>query len=311
MITANFKLVTLNYFEFEGYGRLKNLLKKYIEFNPISKNELVLAYPHPRENPNGKTIYHTVFEADKLPDKWVEPANQADALIVPAPFVKEVFRNSGVNVPIYVIPEGTDEWEPFPAPVGEFTFLHFDATSENYRKGTDLVIRAFLDLFANREGFRLIIKGHDRERPEEKRYPNIKYIYKTLPREELTNLMEKAHCFVFPSRGEGFALPPLEMMAHGVPTIVSDNSAMSAYAQYAIPVKTERLIPSQYDIWECEGHWFEPSLEDLKEKMLMVYYNYEREKKRAMANRKKLKKIYDFKIVAKQIVDTVHKIIND
>jgi hypothetical protein len=310
MIKANFKLITLNYFEFEGYGRLKNLLKKHIDFNPVAKDEMVLAYPHPRDNPNGKTIFHTVFEADKIPDKWVEPANQADALIVPAPWVKEIFENSGVIAPIHVIPEGTDEWERFPTPYGDFTFLHFDATSENYRKGTDLVIRAFLDLFANKQGVRLILKGHAREHPEEKRYPNIQYVYRTLPRIELNMLMEKAHCFIFPSRGEGFGLPPLEMMAHAVPTIVSDNSAMSAYAKYAIPIKTEKLIPSQYDIWECDGHWFEPSIDDLKEKMLMVYHNYEREKKRAIANRKKLMKIYDFRIVANQIVNTVHKIIN-
>jgi glycosyltransferase involved in cell wall biosynthesis len=39
-------------------------------------------------------------------------------------------------------------------------------------------------------------------------------------------LMRRAGVFVFPSRYEGFGLPPLEAMALGVPTVVSDAGAL-------------------------------------------------------------------------------------
>ena len=39
-------------------------------------------------------------------------------------------------------------------------------------------------------------------------------------------LMKRAHAFVFPSRYEGFGLPPLEAMRLGVPTIVSTAGAL-------------------------------------------------------------------------------------
>ncbi len=48
-----------------------------------------------------------------------------------------------------------------------------------------------------------------------------------LPDEVLPSLYRLADLFVFPSKYEGFGLPPLEAMACGVPTIASDAPAMS------------------------------------------------------------------------------------
>jgi glycosyltransferase involved in cell wall biosynthesis len=42
----------------------------------------------------------------------------------------------------------------------------------------------------------------------------------------LSNLYKKAHIFVYPSLYEGFGIPPLEAMASGCPTIVSETSAL-------------------------------------------------------------------------------------
>jgi glycosyltransferase involved in cell wall biosynthesis len=43
---------------------------------------------------------------------------------------------------------------------------------------------------------------------------------------ELPNLYSHAECFVYPSRYEGFGLPPLEAMSCGCPVIVSDADAL-------------------------------------------------------------------------------------
>lgn len=47
-----------------------------------------------------------------------------------------------------------------------------------------------------------------------------------VPESALANLYAGAALFVYPSTYEGFGLPPLEAMACGVPTIVSDRSCM-------------------------------------------------------------------------------------
>ncbi len=47
-----------------------------------------------------------------------------------------------------------------------------------------------------------------------------------VPAEDLPGLLNLAEVFVFPSRYEGFGLPPLEAMACGVPVISSDAASL-------------------------------------------------------------------------------------
>lgn len=51
-----------------------------------------------------------------------------------------------------------------------------------------------------------------------------------LPQERLTGLMAGAEALLFPSHYEGFGFPPLEAMALGVPTVVSDRGSLPEVA---------------------------------------------------------------------------------
>lgn len=55
--------------------------------------------------------------------------------------------------------------------------------------------------------------------------PYIKYL-EYVPDKDLAYLFQQATAYVFPSRYEGFGLPPLEAMAHGCPVISSDASCL-------------------------------------------------------------------------------------
>lgn len=311
MYEVDYRFQTLNYFPFEGYGRIEHLIRKYIKFNPNSDNVFLLGYPHPVKKPVGKLVFHSVFESTRIPTKWVAPANEADAIITTDTFCAESFNRSGVEIPIYIIPEGTDEFEIY-YPEKPFTFLHYSFTSESDRKGSKILLRAYLELFANKSGVRLIMKGNTHETDTDfwKSYPNVEYIYANYDREQMLDLMSKAHCFVFASKSEGFGLPPIEAMAHAIPTIVSNNSAMSTYCDLAIPLKMKGKIKSQYTIWENNGYWYMPDIGHLKKLMWKVYKNYDNYKKEAVAKQFLVKKYYSFDEIAGKLAKTLDEIIS-
>ena len=79
-------------------------------------------------------------------------------------------------------------------------------------------------------------------------------------------LMQRAGVFVFPSRYEGFGLPPLEAMRVGVPTIVSTRGSLPEVCGSAalvvepddiegLAAHLERLLddPDQRQLWGRRG----------------------------------------------------------
>lgn len=60
--------------------------------------------------------------------------------------------------------------------------------------------------------------------------PNIK-IVGYINDEDLSTFYQSAKCFVYPSFYEGFGIPPLEAMASGCPTLVSNNSSLPETCQ--------------------------------------------------------------------------------
>lgn len=310
---VNAQFLSLNYKTWEGWGRHQQLLQEHLEFAKDSPYKLVLANPYEMvKSPGDKIIYMSTFEADKLPDQFIGPANDALAVIVPDTWVKNVFINSGVKVPIYIMPEGiTDNtvWQPDRPP---FTFLHFDFTSQANRKGGDLVLEAFVNLFSNMPGkVRLILKGRDHQTPFIRKYTNVEYIFQNYTQQQMDILWSQTHCFVFPSRGEGFGLPPLEAMGHGIPTIVTKGSAMETFSWWGIPLSTKGKVPATYDHYTGFGQWDLPDVTRLTELMLMVFQNYQREKQNAELNSNIVYEHYQFDHLAPQLAELVNAIVSE
>jgi len=312
-IKVNAQFLSLNYKSFEGWGRHRELIESQLQFMNESPYKLVLANPYKIDlKPGEKVIYMSTFEADKLPDEFIGPANKAVAIIVPDIWVKNVFINSGVTVPIYIIPEGVTDntvWHPEPKP---FTFLHFDATSYANRKGGDMVLDAFISVFGNmQDKVKLIMKGRNHHVASPKKYNNVEYIFEDYNQAQMDDLWKKTNCFVFPSRGEGFGLPPLEAMAHGIPTIVTRGSAMETFSYYAIPLNVIGKITATYDGYTNFGKWDKPDSLKLRELMLMVYQNYEKEKRNAEFNSSIIWQDYNFSNIAPKLAELINAIISE
>lgn len=57
----------------------------------------------------GVRIAVTMLETTRIPRDWVEVLNNCTAVIVPAAFMIETFRASGVRAPIHVVPLGVSD----------------------------------------------------------------------------------------------------------------------------------------------------------------------------------------------------------
>lgn len=260
----------------------------------LSDISIVYGFPQAFDSSmsTGLRIGYTMFETDTLPTgaewagKYKDPARMineyCDVLVVPCTHNVDVFRKAGVTVPIEVVPCGINS-KLYPPAKREriegdkFTFfMHGTLT---LRKNVGMVISAFANLFKNNDDVQLILKtqsgtlGHI----EYVDMGNIVVIDELWEHERLYQAMADADCYVFPSRGEGFGLPPLEAMATGLPTIIADNTGMSDYADsfYNLAVPTVKITPAQRypKKWGNVGNWYEPDYYVLKEYMKWVYEN--------------------------------------
>ena len=125
-----------------------------------------------------------------------------------------------------VVPNGVDD---FFSPDGgeEDDFILFTGTLEP-RKGIDDLLDVWSSLPAPRP--RLVLCGDAGWRV---RVPDGVEVTGYVDRERLRELYRRARLFVYPSRYEGFGIPPLEAMACGAPVVATRTGAIAEYADGA------------------------------------------------------------------------------
>ncbi len=218
----------------------------------------------PRE---GKFIAVRTWDFGRFPGKWVGKIDDCDQLWVHSGWVKRNAVKSGIDKKkIKVVPHGIDE--KIFKPAGEkyglstdksFKFLFVGATV--FRKGIDILLKAFGKAFDARDDVCLVIKDNPRDvfysgikykdeisgLEKDKNYPELIYIDEYLSPRELASLYRVCDIGVFPYRAEGFCLPILEAMASGLPSIVprfgacldfctDSNSFLTPVKRFNMPV---------------------------------------------------------------------------
>lgn len=268
-----------------------------------------------------RAIGHAIFETHSLPQQFVAGCNRMDAVIVPTPFHEQSFREAGVEVPIAVIPEGvdTDRFQPIGPTLStvpeRFTFLCIAQIT--YRKGLDLVISAFLDLFQHHDDVQLVLRCYLKDsspqdmakvaqvvktlRKEKKADKGHIFLLENVPDPHLPALYRSAHVLVAPFRGEGWGLPITEALASELPVIATGWGGPMSYLSediaYLLPYDLKPIPDDIPDYFlggpllaaRQEKHLLaEPHLDALRYAMWDAYQNYFLHKARASAGRQHL-----------------------
>lgn len=188
---------------------------------------------------------YTMWEGKGLPVERVRLVNEhADLCVVPSEWCAEGFRESGVEVPICIVPLGVSLADyPYMmrngrTPESPYRFLWNG--NKDGRKGWKLVYQAFWKAFKGVDASQVELWLHFRD--EGLGYPcadeNVKMLNGYQSRSLIQRMLQQVDCFVFPSRGEGWGLPPREAAATGLPVIATNYSGLAEQIDHwAYPVR--------------------------------------------------------------------------
>ncbi len=279
------------------------ILKSYL--NKFKKNDITISHYFPPKNqkPNSsKWVVIQPWEFGSIPKDWVNIFNNlVDEVWVPSNFVKNIFTNDGIdNNKIKIIPNGINP-EVFKKSDIKYPlktkkrvkFLFVGGTI--YRKGIDILLKAYTSAFNADDDVCLIIKdvasktvykdsnylNQIKQIKSLANVPEIEYIDINLTSGELAALYNTCDFLIHPYRGEGFGLPVLEAMACGLIPIVTRGGATEDFCDDSNSIKINshiKYLESNYigNYLTVNKPWLlEPDLADTIRILKEVYNNAE------------------------------------
>lgn len=211
-------------------------------------------------------VCFTMWETDVLPVRFSRWLNQYDEILVPCKHNIPVFGEHHPKVNYIPLGVDTEWWKPMPREKNDV--FRFQAAGSLWRrKGIDRVVEAFERLKLPNAELHIKAAPHASDVPD--RIPDGVFLHRQwMDQETQRDWFNQADCFVAPARGEGFGLIPLQAIALGVPTIVSDSSGQAQFAHLATSV-----VSSRKEQCFMGGRWDEPNLDHLMDLMRFHYEN--------------------------------------
>lgn len=210
----------------------KKELEKIVTLSNDAEDSLIITAPEIyKQRISNKTNYlFTMFEGTTLPDEYVTNIRQADFLITPSQWVKGMLSQYFDKEKIFVVNHGISSefiYKRRKLPnTKPFRYLWVGAP--NPRKGWEETIYTWTyGGFLNNPRVELYIKTTRIEGVQKK--GNIILDGRNLSRKDLINLYHNSHCFLFPTRGEGFGLTLAEAMRTGLPCISTNYSGVTDF----------------------------------------------------------------------------------
>ncbi len=205
----------------------------------------------------GKKILYTMIEtSERIHKDYIGKLNMMNEVWIASEYGRKLLSNNGVYAPIKVMPLGVDvnRYKPncgvidLGSEARDFKFISVFRWS--YRKGFDILLRAYLEEFSNDEDVSLVLVSRNVEsleevgpqkiiddfndiksfvnKPEEE-LPHVSLYNKPIDERDMPKVYNSADAFVLISRGEGFCLPIVEASSCGLPVIASNVTSQTDY----------------------------------------------------------------------------------
>lgn len=316
----------------------ENNIIKILENKPCINPDVCIQHVLPHlyyYNSNVKNIGYLAVESCDFKDSmWHKYCNLMDEIWVPSTYCKEACIKSKVNKPIKIIPHclNVDQYINFNNSnirqiqelKSTFNFVFIGEFIE--RKNIESLVRAFHKEFHYKEPVNLLIKTSGIDYNSIKNYcDKIKHGLKLrkkykeeivitghLPFNDYLSVLKQCHCFIMPSRGEGFCIPSLETMLLGIPSIYTSNTGMDDFS-IGISVESKKVpcfggISSLNNLYTANTYWMDIDIDKLGKEMRLMFLNSSTNKYKQMSQDCiNLSKSYSFEGIGNKI----KKVLND
>ncbi len=287
------------------YGQLgvlvNQLKKKKINYDTIIHhyvpNDLSLKYEAGKKN-----IGFSAWETSRIPKHWAPQINKLfDLQLVPSEYNKKVYEQSGITIPIKVMPhcfnqnefELAEPLELESSIKNRFKFLSvFQWIS---RKNPFSLLKAYYTGFYEQKDVILIIKSYGLNRSlEEKnrlaylietikkelqldpnKCPPVLFIGDLISRNELVSLYKACDCFALPTSSEGFGMPFAEACASGMPIVAPNYGGQTDFLRkpfaYLSKYQMTPVAHMSFPHYSGLTNWCEPNVIDFRNGMRHFY----------------------------------------
>jgi len=226
-----------------------------------------------------RLIAYTTWETDRLPQGVVDLLNRYQRVVVPSQFNAGVFEDSGVTVPLAVVPHIAHRAPAKPhrsAPTAARPFVFYVIATWTSRKAVADTVEAFVRAFDENDPVALVVHTSAEDLVAQyrinhgsqpstrhggsswmamaeaiagrKRLPEIRLSSERRSAAEVANLHRSGDCFVSLSRGEGFGLGAFEAGSYGNPAVVTGWGGQLEYLPPGYPYRAEfDLVPTASD----------------------------------------------------------------
>jgi len=303
-------------------------------------------------DPTQYNIAYTAWETSKIVDydidgnprfNWVKQLNRMDEVWTPAIFEEQVFKNSGVTVPIRVFPhpidldrynpEGTiGNWLVGKDLMNSSHMVFLSVFQFTKRKNPQDLLLAWMSEFGNQKNVSLVIKTYGSDFKDnsrilkaiqdmregcrlDKMVSNVHLILELIPDEDMAELYRMCDVFVLPSYGEGFGMPYQEAMACGRPVIYTNASAMQEFCHgYPIDCNPEPVSGMLNIPWyNITQEWWKVKVSSLREQMRLAYNDWKSGRLVDLGKeaRSRVEKLHSYDIVGKAMRARLEEVVRN